>query len=51
MKIGVTGSSGSLGKALIKKIKPNEIFKFKGRLENKKDIDQWIKKNSFALLC
>ena len=47
MKIGITGSSGSLGKALLKKIGFNKIFRFKGRLENKKKINEWIKKNSF----
>jgi len=47
MKIGITGSSGSLGRALLKRISVNKIFRFKGRLENKKEITEWIKKNSF----
>ena len=47
MKIGITGSSGSLGKELLKRIKTNKIYRFKGRLENKKKIILWIKKNSF----
>ncbi len=47
MKIGITGSSGSLGKELLKRIKANKIYRFKGRLENKKKITLWIKKNSF----
>ena len=47
MKIGITGSSGSLGKELLKRIKLKKIYKFKGRLENKKKIIHWIKKNNF----
>ena len=34
MKIGITGSSGSLGKELSKSIKFKKIYRFKGRLEN-----------------
>jgi len=47
MIIGITGSSSVLGTNLLKKLKDNKIILFKGRLENKNLIDNWIKKNNF----
>ncbi len=47
MIIGITGSSSVLGSNLLKKLKDNKIIRFKGKLENKNLIDNWIKKNNF----
>ena len=45
-KIGLTGSSGSLGKAL-KRFKKNSLFSFfKGDITKKEDVSKWIKKNN-----
>ena len=41
--IGITGYSGSLGKTLIKLNKSNKIFRFRGDIRNKKDINDWLK--------
>ena len=46
---GITGSSGVLGKKLIK-INNFKFLKFKGDISNKNDVDQWIKKNKFDLI-
>ncbi len=43
MKIGITGSTGTLGSYLSNKFK--KIKKFKGKIENKKNVDDWIIKN------
>lgn len=47
MKIGFTGSKGVLGSALIKLFKNNNLYHFKGRVENIKEIQVWIKNNDF----
>ena len=47
MKIGFTGSKGVLGSALIKLLKKNNLYHFKGRVENIKEIQNWIKNNDF----
>ena len=46
---GITGSSGVLGKKLIK-ISNFKFLKFKGDISNKNEVDQWIKKNKFDLI-
>jgi len=53
IKIGITGSTGILGKSLIKHIKKYpkyELLKFKGNILNKKKIEAWIKKNQFKII-
>lgn len=46
-KIGITGSSGVLGRFFIKNFKSKYLFKsYKGRLENFNDLKKWINKNS-----
>ena len=53
IKIGITGSTGVLGKSLIKYIKKYskyEIIKFRGNILNKKKIEVWIKKNQFEVI-
>ena len=47
LKIGITGSTGSLGKTLLKKKnKIHKFIKFKGDIRDKKKIFIWIKKNN-----
>ena len=49
LKCGITGSSGVLGKAITKKLN-YQFISFKGRIENKKKINEWIKNNNFDLV-
>jgi len=49
LKCGITGSSGVLGKAIRKKLN-YKFISFKGRVENKKKINQWVKNNNFDLI-
>jgi UDP-glucose 4-epimerase len=49
LKCGITGSSGVLGKAISKELN-YQFIHFKGRIENKKNIYQWIKSNNFDLI-
>ena len=48
MNIGITGSTGTLGSFLTKKI-PN-LIKFKGKIENKKIVEKWIIKENLDFL-
>jgi len=47
MIIGITGVTGNLGSYLKKRLKYKEILYFKKRIENKNDVNCWIKKNNF----
>ena len=47
MKIGITGSTGNLGTYLKKILINNDLIYFKKRIENKKDVNNWIIKNNF----
>ena len=50
MKVcAITGSTGVLGKKALE-ILPFKFFKFKGNIENYKDVKNWISKNNFDLL-
>ena len=49
LKCGITGSSGVLGKTIRKELN-YEFILFKGRIENKKNIYQWVKNNKFDLI-
>ena len=50
MIIGITGSSGVLGSAIIKFLKSYKFKKFYGDISVKKDIDNWLKKNKLDAL-
>ncbi len=43
--IGITGSTGSLGRILIKYKKKINYFYFKGDIRKKKEVFEWFKKN------
>ena len=47
LKIGLTGSSGSLGKVLLKYNKKRKIKSFKDDITKRKKVFNWIKKNNF----
>jgi len=49
LKCGITGASGILGEAIRKKLNYNFII-FKGRIENKKIVNQWVKNNNFDII-
>lgn len=49
-RIGLTGSTGSLGKIFLKKYKNKNIKCFKGDIRNKKLFNIWIKKNNINIL-
>lgn len=47
--IGITGSSGSLGKIFLKNFK-DKVFCFKGDVRNMQIIEKWIKKNNINII-
>ena len=47
MEIGITGSIGVLGSNLKKLLKIKSKNIFRGKIENKRDVDRWIKRNKF----
>ena len=49
LKCGITGLSGVLGKSISKELN-YQFIPFKGRIENKKKINQWVKINNFDLI-
>ena len=49
-KIGITGYSGSLGKILIKSNKYNKIYRFKGDIRKKADINHWFKNKNIDVI-
>ena len=46
ISIGITGSSGSLGKELLK-LKKVKFVKYKGDIRSKKNLKKWFDNNSF----
>jgi nucleoside-diphosphate-sugar epimerase len=51
--VGITGHTGVLGKALIKKFKKNKkfkIYKFFGDIRKKKDVQLWLKNKKFDVI-
>ena len=48
-RIGLTGSTGSLGKLIYKNKKNLKIFRFSGDIRNKKEVFEWIHKNNFDI--
>ncbi len=49
-RIGLTGSTGSLGKIFLKKYRNKNIKCFRGDIRNKKLFNIWIKKNNINIL-
>ena len=49
-KIGLTGSTGSLGKILTKYINNKKIFNFRGDVRKKKDLINWVEKNNINII-
>ena len=49
-RIGITGSTGSLGKIFLKKYKNKNIKRFKGDIRDRKYFATWIKKNRINIL-
>ena len=50
-KVGITGSSGVLGKKFIKIFqKKIDFYPFKGNIDNKLQIKKWIENNNFHIL-
>ena len=47
--IGLTGSTGSLGKTLLK-ISKQKINCYRGDVKNKKEVFEWIKKNKLQII-
>ena len=50
MKIGLTGGSGVLGSSLVKILNKEDINYFNGRIENIKDLQNWISSNKFEFI-
>ena len=48
-KCGITGSKGVLGSEIIKS-KKFKFIKFKGDITKKKEVNEWVKSNSFDLM-
>ena len=49
-RIGLTGSTGSLGKLIYKNKKNLKIFRFKGDIRNKNEVFEWIHKNDLKII-
>ena len=49
MNCGITGHTGALGQEFIKKNKNIKFIKFHGDLTKKKEIESWVKKNTFNI--
>ena len=50
LKFGITGHTGSLGKAIIKSTKNIKYIYFKDDIRNKKKVIEWINNNNFMAL-
>ena len=48
--IGITGSTGSLGKVILKKFKRFKIKKFQGDIRNRKEVFNWISRNKLRVI-
>ena len=47
INIGLTGSTGSLGKVILKNFRLKKINIFKDDITNRKKVFNWIEKNDF----
>ena len=47
INIGLTGSTGSLGKVILKNFRLKKINIFKDDITNRKKVFNWVKKNNF----
>lgn len=50
LKIGLTGSTGSLGKVILRYNKKRKIKSFKDDITKRKKVFKWIKENNFDVL-
>ena len=50
IRIGLTGSTGSLGKIILKNNKKISFHCFKGDVTDRKAVFDWIKKNNFKIV-
>ena len=50
INIGLTGSTGSLGKVVLKNFKTKKINAFKDDITNRKKVFNWIKNNEFDVI-
>lgn len=50
MKIGITGSTGSLGQAVKKKFRKLKLVPYKGDIVNRKSIFDWFEKNKLDII-
>ena len=48
-RCGITGATGVVGRSLIKNLK-FKFVKYKGRIQNKNELENWLKKNNFDLI-
>ena len=50
INIGLTGSTGSLGKVVLKNFRLKKINTFKNDITNRKKVFEWIQKNNFDVI-
>ena len=50
LKIGLTGSTGSLGKVILKNNRIKKIKSFKDNITNRKKVFNWVKKNNLDVV-
>ena len=49
LKCGITGSNGILGSKIIKDLK-YKFYPFKGKIFNKKKVDEWLNKREYDII-
>jgi len=48
--IGITGSTGSLGRVFLKKFRKFKIKKFQGDIRNRQEVFNWVSKNKIRII-
>lgn len=48
--IGITGSTGSLGRVILKRFKKFKIKRFKGDIRNRNEVLNWVLKNKIQII-